>query len=649
MLSITTFLAIFALMLGCKADYSVNDTNKDSSRPNPNDDNTNMNDQDEDRGDDNVPEIADPSKKIVDPLKADIEKKEPTFFLPVPVVSSVHAKSAIVTWASASDDPALKIKYRLCVIQSGTSVATISEVSTTCESAGWQSDWQDSLSLTATGLSVDTEYRAVVVAENQSNKKLIFSSATFSTTDNLAPAVSGVLTISDLTPVSAKLSWTAASDDLIAVERLEYRVCLSREGNIDTIAKMNANCQWQSRWSRHLREIIIYGLVPNKTYYLNVVVRDVVENAAIYPMKAVTAAAPVTNTYFVDDAFTIATDNGTIGLTPGDVVVFSDTEFAQTGGLVYGTNAFDTFDAAVTAANTSGTEATIVVGTGTFTLASMKTFTVNAHIIGTDNADTVLMHSFNGNTSNLILFGPSTGGTVANLTIDGANNFLQRAVYNSQGETVVVANSTIRNILKGTGSYDGRGVQSYGPTARAIVLNNNFANIGRLGVNFHQANVGNVFQWNIYEAKGEGDHLDYAMQNYLTSGTIFKENLVKNNRGIASVDGSQGAAIGAFASTTNSASIVISYNEIVDSDYGFHFGISANELGEYQMVGNVLTNVDKGVATTALVTPVVAENNWWGDATGPKHTTHNPNGTGADLGGSLSITFQPWALSPKID
>lgn len=41
--------------------------------------------------------------------------------------------------------------------------------------------------------------------------------------------------------------------------------------------------------------------------------------------------------------------------------------------------------------------------------------------------------------------------------------------------------------------------------------------------------------------------------------------------------------------------------------------------------------------------PMNAENNYWGDASGPHHQTLNPNGQGAKVSGD--VDFEPWAES----
>ncbi|QDV17780.1 hypothetical protein Pan153_24350 [Gimesia panareensis] len=69
-------------------------------------------------------------------------------------------------------------------------------------------------------------------------------------------------------------------------------------------------------------------------------------------------------TLFVDDSLVITNDQGAGGLDAGDTVTFASGEAGETAGLIFGTNAFDTINDAVTAAAASGD--TIQVAAGTY-------------------------------------------------------------------------------------------------------------------------------------------------------------------------------------------------------------------------------------------------------------------------------------------
>ena len=56
--------------------------------------------------------------------------------------------------------------------------------------------------------------------------------------------------------------------------------------------------------------------------------------------------------------------------------------------------------------------------------------------------------------------------------------------------------------------------------------------------------------------------------------------------------------------------------------------------------GNCFTDNDEGMTSNVTSPTVNAENNWWGDASGPYNATSNPSGTGDSA--SANIDFTPW-------
>jgi len=59
---------------------------------------------------------------------------------------------------------------------------------------------------------------------------------------------------------------------------------------------------------------------------------------------------------------------------------------------------------------------------------------------------------------------------------------------------------------------------------------------------------------------------------------------------------------------------------------------------------NITDNLGFGVRNDDPAELVVAENNWWGDATGPYHPTTNPGGTGDTV--SDYVDYDPWMTLP---
>jgi hypothetical protein len=81
------------------------------------------------------------------------------------------------------------------------------------------------------------------------------------------------------------LAWTAATDDVTDREDLQYKVVYSISDNIDTVEDARTNGTASGGWTEGLTQAAVTGLIPNTTYYFNVIVRDREGNESIYTAK----------------------------------------------------------------------------------------------------------------------------------------------------------------------------------------------------------------------------------------------------------------------------------------------------------------------------------------------------------------------------
>lgn len=80
------------------------------------------------------------------------------------------------------------------------------------------------------------------------------------------------------------------------------------------------------------------------------------------------------------------------------------------------------------------------------------------------------------------------------------------------------------------------------------------------------------------------------------------------------------------------------------------YGLKVNNVAGFTLSQNIF--VDNTLyamyADEVAVMPVEAENNWWGDSTGPYHSSTNPSGLGDTV--SDYVIFDPWLISyPAVD
>lgn len=574
-------------------------------------------------------------------------------------ISVTHTSASAVQfgWVAADDAVSATLDYRVCLAPAGSALATLEEVLTYCVGAGWSGEWvAGGLSRSVSGLAPESGYVVNVVARDLAGNRSAYTAASFTTgPDDVAPqpGATGTLTIAGATDLTVNLSWTTASDNFLPSSQLDYRVCLSKQDNIQTVAAMEANCAWQSRWSRNLSTLMVDGLMGAKNYWVNVIVRDRRQNLAAYTAKFFTTPASAVNEYYVDDSYLITTDNGAPGLTAGDIVTFADGEHGMRAGLVFGTNAFSTLATANVAA--AGTGGRIIIGTGEFTISAQIAVNANIAFLGQGAPSTKIKIGYNTGTSGdprgAILVGSGRAVVFSNLAFDGTG-FNVYQVIRSSSDPFRVTNSTFNQVRHG--AYIGTAIVQMGvSTSGSEIRNNTMSNIHRIGVLYYANGGSTDIRWNHYIGKGVGDFLDHGVVTVGAATANVVENRIENNLGVATLDGSRGSCIWEYnLNLFPQSNMTAIRNELVDCYHAFYVGFALDTNQAVSITQNIVTGATKGLVIEAA-SSVIATDNWWGHASGPVVATGNPGGLGADIeaysGASTStITFSPWATDSWI-
>ncbi|MBU1245369.1 right-handed parallel beta-helix repeat-containing protein, partial [Myxococcota bacterium] len=94
----------------------------------------------------------------------------------------------------------------------------------------------------------------------------------------------------------------------------------------------------------------------------------------------------------------------------------------------------------------------------------------------------------------------------------------------------------------------------------------------------------------------------------------------------------------------NGGSAEIQYSTIVNNEtHGFYIDSGTPVINN----NDIYANSGNGIYNTS-VTMINAENNWWGDASGPYHVTSNSSATGDQI--SDNVDYEPWITDgPNID
>ncbi len=349
---------------------------------------------------------------------------------------------------------------------------------------------------------------------------------------------------------------------------------------------------------------------------------------------------------------------------PTEVWVDDDyCEGCSNDGHTWGYDAFAVIQQGINAVAPGGT---IVVAAGTYVEIGQIVIDKNLTITGAGIGNTVIKKNENtgdtGSGTNRGWFLVTDGNslTLSKVTLDGDEKQICIAIL-SYGTADVNA-CEIKNISWSAESYYGRGICLYA-NAGNVVRDCMFSNIRRIGVFAFGSGVGAEICGNTYTGKGVGDWLDYGVE--LGGGAVaeIKDGKITNCKGVASVDGSESAAVLISTYYGDGTQGTLLGNTLTGNTYGIGVGYDGNDTSVVEARYNNLSGNDEaGIDTTSNTKTVNAEKNWWGDMSGPK----DPCGTmetdgktcydvsvilNADgLGSAVSenVSYCPWLLVPII-
>ena len=549
--------------------------------------------------------------------------------------SNITDQSLRLTWAPATDLGAETLTYRVCLLEGTRDLSDPAHMSTECSTSGWVSDFSANTEVVVDSLKANQDYTANVLVKNQSDLVATYLTKLVHTSTDATPPIpggNGLITFGNITQHTAEIAWQAASDSETQSSDLQYKVCMVQVATFSDPATANAACNFQTRWSKDLLTMKLNGLVPGKSFRLNILVKDLLGNTSIYQEAEVIALAADASDYFVASDLAITTDNGAPGLNNGDIVSF-DANGITISNLIFGTNAFSTLPAAVSAIGI-GT-GRITLGAGTFTLTSQLVVNGNISLSGLGSDTSVIVLGFattdTGNGRGAILVPNLKILTISNLALNGSNYNIYAGIR-SVG-TLYAYNLKVHDMIYP--GYMGIGLQISAGVAE--VVNCLFERIGRVYV-YNYGTATRLIKWNRFIGRGEGNFISNAVEIGAASLAQVDENYFDQHLGVATVDGSGSTGIFAYSYLGATTNVTAKRNEFKNTAEAL---VVWDGPVTVSFTDNSLENVD-GVYS-ALAATVDATNNWWGHASGPSHAS-NPNGSGAYISGpqSAGVDFDPW-------
>jgi len=308
----------------------------------------------------------------------------------------------------------------------------------------------------------------------------------------------------------------------------------------------------------------------------------------------------------------------------------------------------DKYYATITEAITDALADNIIeVAAGTYYEVGQIVIDKNLTIIGEDKFTTIIKPDHDTTVAGYVpsdawIYVP-LGITFAlsNVTLDGTNltgtpRIIRHAIQ-SRGE-LTVEDCIIKNI-KTNNIYYGRGIVLLAGTSNTIARCE-FSDIQRIGIHVR----GSVESTNpiadiedcTYIGKGDGDWLDYGIEfGGGGSGTVDGCD-ISDCTGVASTDSSTSAGILATDYYGTGTVVTVENSTLTGNSDGIAVGFAATDATVLTAHSNNFSGNDFGINNVG-VTEVNAENNWWGDTSGP-----NGEGTGTGDAVSVNVDFDPW-------
>jgi hypothetical protein len=203
--------------------------------------------------------------------------------------SGVSANSITVNWTKATDNstPQASLLY-LLYYSTSNNIDTVTNIEANGTAAGTYA--ANINSKTVNALTEGATYYFNVIVKDLSNNKSAYLMGSQATTDVTPPVAgnSGTLSYVGITSSSITVNWTKATDNSTPQANLMYLLYYSTSNNIDTVTNIEANGTAAGTYTADINSKTLSSLLDSKTYYFNVIVKDLSNNKKAYTMSSAT-------------------------------------------------------------------------------------------------------------------------------------------------------------------------------------------------------------------------------------------------------------------------------------------------------------------------------------------------------------------------
>ncbi len=316
---------------------------------------------------------------------------------------------------------------------------------------------------------------------------------------------------------------------------------------------------------------------------------------------------------------------------------------------------------------------TVLVGAGIYYENIIWPYVQGIKLISEYGPDTTVIDgNEDGTVIHLSLMQEDSTTTIHGFTIQNGNDWYGGGIYSAGGKPMISNNIIRNNICEWPSHSNGAGADGpppqgggiYTEWSSAVIVNNliienSAQNGGGIACFCDAANIATTIIDNTIMSNtannGGGIYMDCPFTMCIIRDNTISYNSAYNGGGIAcyyvfqplltirknvityNTADSAGGGIWCYVASIPFIDSCTIANNIGDGIYSGYFSAPVISYN------NILDNDGFGVHNDDSSVTVMAEHNWWGDATGPFHPT-NPGGFGDTV--SDQVDFDPWLTEP---
>ena len=199
---------------------------------------------------------------------------------------NIGGYSVTIDWTKATDDVSAQAALQYQVYYSlSSAIDTVSEIESNGLAVG--SYTADINTKQIDSLNSAVTYYFNVIVKDEVGNKAAYTKVSAMTLDVVSPTPgsSGGISVTNVSKDGLTLNWTTASDNADSSANLQYLAYYSTNSALNSVVNIETNGTAVGSYTNNIATKGVTGLLPNTTYYFNVIVKDTAGNKSSYTQK----------------------------------------------------------------------------------------------------------------------------------------------------------------------------------------------------------------------------------------------------------------------------------------------------------------------------------------------------------------------------